>query len=80
MMLKDHKKDVAAFEKEAGGGTDAELKAFAASTLPTLREHLQMIQRINDKMTMRKSGNTGSNSNANTGGAGNTNSNGNSNR
>ena len=57
MMLKDHKKDVAAFEKEAGGGMDAELKAFAASTLPTLREHLQMIQRINDKMMMRKSGN-----------------------
>ena len=57
MMLKDHKKDVAAFEKEANGGMDAELKAFASSTLPTLREHLQMIQRINDKMMMRKSGN-----------------------
>ena len=81
MMVKDHKKDVAAFEKEANGGTDAELKAFASSTLPTLREHLQMIQRINDKMSMRKGGNTGSNSNANSGGGtGNTNSNGNSNR
>ncbi|HEX8151237.1 MAG TPA: DUF4142 domain-containing protein [Pyrinomonadaceae bacterium] len=57
MMLKDHRKDVPAFEKEANGGTDAELKAFAASTLPTLREHLQMIQRINDKMMLRKSGN-----------------------
>lgn len=57
MMLKDHKKDVAAFEKEAAAGMDAELKSFAASTLPTLREHLQMIQRINDKMMLRKSGN-----------------------
>jgi putative membrane protein len=57
MMVKDHKKDVAAFQKEAGGGMDADIKAFAASTLPTLREHLQMIQRINDKMAMRKSGN-----------------------
>jgi putative membrane protein len=57
MMLKDHRKDVAAFEKEAGGGMDADLKAFAASTLPTLREHLQMIQRINDKILLRKSGN-----------------------
>ena len=66
MMLKDHKKDVPAFEKEANGGMDAELKAFAASTLPTLREHLQMIQRINDKMMMRKSGNLKStNANAN---------------
>jgi putative membrane protein len=76
MMLKDHKKDVAAFEKEAKGGMDAELKAFAASTLPTLREHLQMIQRINDKMMMRKSGNLrNANDNANTGGgtSGNTN-------
>ena len=57
MMVKDHKKDVAAFEKEAGRGMDADIKAFAASTLPTLQEHLQMIQRINDKMMMRKSGN-----------------------
>src|ERR1044071_1280648 len=68
MMLKDHKKDVPAFEKEASGGADAELKAFAASTLPTLREHLQMIQRINDKMMMRKSGNlktTNGNANSN---------------
>lgn len=57
MMVKDHKKDVAEFQKEAGRGMDADLKAFAASTLPTLQEHLQMIQRINDKMMMRKSGN-----------------------
>lgn len=57
MMLKDHKQDVPAFEKEANGGMDADLKAFAASTLPTLREHLQMIQRISDKMALRKSGN-----------------------
>ena len=57
MMVKDHKKDVAAFEKEAGGGADADIKAFAARVLPTLREHLQMIQRINDKRMLRKSGN-----------------------
>jgi len=66
MMLKDHKQDVAAFEKEAGGGMDADIKAFASSTLPTLREHLQMIQRINDKMMLRKSGNLKT-MNANTG-------------
>jgi putative membrane protein len=57
MMLKDHKKDVAAFQKEADRGTDPDLKAFAAAALPTLREHLQMVQRINDKMMLRKSGN-----------------------
>jgi putative membrane protein len=80
MMVSDHKKDVAEFQKEASGGKDADIKAFASSTLPTLQEHLQMIQRINDKMMLRKSGNLKStNSNANSGG-GMSNSNGNSNR
>jgi len=66
MMVDDHKKDVGEFQKEASGGKDADIKAFASSTLPTLQEHLQMIQRINDKMMMRKSGNLKStNANAN---------------
>jgi putative membrane protein len=66
MMVKDHKKDVGEFEKEASRGADPDIKAFAASTLPTLREHLQMIQRINDKLMLRKSGNLKStNANAN---------------
>jgi putative membrane protein len=66
MMVGDHKKDVAEFQKEAGRGTDADIKAFAAATLPTLQQHLQMIQRINDKMMLRKSGNLKStNANAN---------------
>jgi putative membrane protein len=41
-MVADHKKDVAEFEKEASSGKDPEIKAFAAKTLPTLREHLKM--------------------------------------
>lgn len=66
MMVKDHKKDVSEFQKEANGGMDADIKSFASRTLPTLQEHLQMIQRINDKMMMRKSGNLKSaNANAN---------------
>jgi putative membrane protein len=43
-MVSDHKKDIALFENFAGSGSDAELKAFAAKTLPTLRHHLQMAQ------------------------------------
>jgi len=43
-MVSDHRKDVAEFEKEANSGTDPELKAFAAKTLPTLRQHLQMAE------------------------------------
>lgn len=57
MMVKDHKKDVGEFQKESMRGADPEIKAFATSTLPTLQEHLQMIQRIDDKMKLRKSGN-----------------------
>jgi putative membrane protein len=57
MMVKDHKKDVGEFQKEAARGADPDLKSFAARTLPTLQQHLQMIQRISDKMALRKSGN-----------------------
>ena len=57
MMLKDHKKDVAEFQKESSGGADADIKSFASRTLPVIQEHLQMIQRIHDKMALRKSGN-----------------------
>jgi putative membrane protein len=41
-MVADHKKDIAEFEREASSGQDADLKAFAAKTLPTLREHLKL--------------------------------------
>jgi putative membrane protein len=41
-MVKDHEKDVAAFERESTAGSDADVKAWAAKTLPTLREHLQL--------------------------------------
>jgi len=43
-MVSDHKKDIAEFEKEANSGTDPEIKAFAAKTLPTLKEHLQLAE------------------------------------
>src|SRR5205085_12416343 len=76
MMLSDHKKDVGEFQKESTRGADADVKSFATRTLPTLQEHLQMIQRINDKMMLRKSGNLKStNSNAGGGMGGNMNSN-----
>ena len=46
MMLSDHRKDVAAFEKQSTRGTDPDLKAFASKTLPTLQEHLQMARAL----------------------------------
>jgi len=67
MMIKDHKEDVAAFQKESAGGADADIKSFAARTLPVVQDHLQMIQRIHDKMALRKSGNLKTTTNANAG-------------
>jgi putative membrane protein len=43
-LVKDHKKDISAFEKEAKNGKDPDVKSFAAQTLPTLQEHLQLAQ------------------------------------
>ncbi len=41
MMVKGHKDAIDKFEKAADDCDDAELKAFAAKTLPTLRMHLE---------------------------------------
>ena len=43
-MLKDHQKDVADFRTESKSGKDADVKAWASKTLPTLEEHLKMVQ------------------------------------
>src|SRR5205085_3204343 len=41
MAVSDHEKDVKEFEKASQKADDADVRAFAAKTLPTLREHLQ---------------------------------------
>ncbi len=51
-MVGDHKKDVAAFQKEANSGKDSDIKNFASQTLPTLQEHLKMIQDLASKKSM----------------------------
>ncbi|HET8547785.1 MAG TPA: DUF4142 domain-containing protein [Bryobacteraceae bacterium] len=43
-MVADHRKDVAKFERASNNLMDTDLKAFAAKTLPNLREHLRMAQ------------------------------------
>jgi putative membrane protein len=48
-MIKAHKEDVKLYQTEAEKGQDAELKAFAAKTLPVLQDHLTMIQGIAGK-------------------------------
>ena len=49
-MVEDHQKDVAEFERAAGGATDADVKAWAGKTLPTLREHLQQATTVGGKV------------------------------
>ncbi|MDT3402904.1 DUF4142 domain-containing protein [Mucilaginibacter terrae] len=46
VMVKDHKKAVDHFEKASKDAKDAEIKAFATETLPTLKSHLQAIETI----------------------------------
>jgi putative membrane protein len=41
MMVDDHKKVISEFEDESKKGSDADIRAFADSTLHTLRHHLQ---------------------------------------
>jgi len=45
-MVKDHEEAVALFTAESQGGKDADLKAWAGQTLPTLKEHLQMARNL----------------------------------
>jgi putative membrane protein len=50
-MLKDHKTDIAAFEKESTSGKDPDVKQFASQTLPTLKDHLKQAETVTPKLT-----------------------------
>ena len=52
-MLDHHQQDVRDFSREASNGKDAEVKAFAARTLPTLKEHLQQVQSLSKAVGKR---------------------------
>ena len=47
-MVEDHTKDVNKFDAQTKNGTDTDVKAFAAKTLPTLQEHLTLAQSTYD--------------------------------
>lgn len=49
-QIKDHKKDIEDFEKEATSAQDPEVKALANKMLPTLKEHLSMAETIQEKI------------------------------
>lgn len=47
-MVSDHRKDLAAFRREAKHGKDADVRSFAASKVATLEEHLRAAQVTRD--------------------------------
>ena len=49
-MIEDHKNDTKEFEDATKNLKDPDLKAFAVKTLPTLKMHLDAIQKIDDSM------------------------------
>ena len=58
MMVKDHVEDVKEFEKASKAPGNSPIKMFASSTLPTLKDHLQMARDIDNEVkgTASKSG------------------------
>jgi putative membrane protein len=49
-MVQDHNKDVAAFTRASRSAHDADVKAWAAKTLPTLQDHQKLARDINAKL------------------------------
>ena len=49
-MIEDHKNDIKKFEDATQNLKDPDLKAFAVKTLPTLKMHLDAIQKNNENM------------------------------
>jgi len=46
LMTKDHQEDIDHFSEAAQEAQDADIKAFAAKSLPVLRHHLQMAEQM----------------------------------
>jgi putative membrane protein len=45
-QIKAHQQTIALFQKEIGSGQDTDAKAFATSTLPTLKKHLKQARAL----------------------------------
>ena len=50
LLEMEHKNDIAEFQREAKSGDDRDVKAWAAKTLPTLQEHLAMVEAATRKV------------------------------
>ena len=45
-MLADHNKDIAEFEKARGEVSNEDLKSFIDNTVPVMKEHLEMVKKM----------------------------------
>jgi len=73
-QVRDHRKTVSLFQREANRGRDPDVKSWAAKTLPTLREHWQMARDLAAQtargMAGRNTGTTGHTGSTGTSGTG----------
>jgi len=51
-MVRDHTEDIALFGRAAEISTDPDLKAWAAQSLPMLREHLALARQVNSEVVL----------------------------
>ena len=51
-MVRDHTEDIALFERASEISTDPDLKAWAAQSLPMLREHLALARQVNSEVVL----------------------------
>ena len=49
-QVDDHRKVLQMLEHQAQAGTDPKLKAFAAEQIPTVRQHLEMAQKLENRV------------------------------
>src|SRR5437667_3742427 len=52
-MVQDHEADAKEFENQANMGPDADIKAFAAKTLPMIKRHLQMARDVANQVAAK---------------------------
>ena len=55
-MMRDHQRDLAAFTRESREGQDAEVRAWAAKTLPTIQEHQRLAYDIHSRIVQMPAG------------------------
>jgi putative membrane protein len=51
-MVRDHTEDIALFEREAEISADPDIKAWAARSLPMLRDHLALARQVNSEVVL----------------------------